>query len=110
MSTPSNPNNPNTLDEVTVYFGGTKPGEPCMAATIVAIDSEIVEWLARRERRRRRVGIADAEGRLSRAKRKTSARIELFHPPLPPTPGARNCRTGMSARRSPAPIQTLAAG
>lgn len=29
------------------YVGGGKPGEPCMAATIVALDDGIIEWLAR---------------------------------------------------------------
>ena len=36
---------------VIVCYGGAKPGDTHLASRIVAIDGEIIDWLARREQR-----------------------------------------------------------
>ena len=39
--------------EVIVCYGGAKPTDTHLASRIVAVGDEIIEWLERRERRRR---------------------------------------------------------
>jgi hypothetical protein len=49
-------NNPDPLADgatVIVCYGNAKPTDMHLASTIHCIDDEIIEWLARRERRRR---------------------------------------------------------
>jgi hypothetical protein len=39
--------------DIVICYGGAKPTDTHLASKVVAIDEEIIEWLERRERRRK---------------------------------------------------------
>jgi hypothetical protein len=71
---------PDDLDGTTIIFcgGGAKPGDTHLASTIHCVDDEIIEWVERRERRRR-----DRNIRLSLENRHTAASAQMVRETIP---------------------------